>query len=186
MNNDLEQFSDLDLEGMAHGNNPVANAYRELLAFRMAANQAKPVAFTGSGSLSAIKVGHEGYIWGTSAEAHPIELYTTPQPDHTEQSEMLNKAHSLSKSIGELRKQIDSSGGYDFEAQRSEQMNSPVIPDGWKLVPIEPTYEMKLQVHPIAVGTCHNCGCEVNPDCEDNVLLSWQDMLAAAPKPESE
>lgn len=58
--------------------------------------------------------------------------------------------------------------------------------DGWKLVPIEPTYEMKLQVHPIAVGACHNCGCEVNPDCEDNVLLSWQDMLAAAPKPESE
>ncbi|WP_208952137.1 hypothetical protein [Rahnella sp. ChDrAdgB13] len=56
-----------------------------------------------------------------------------------------------------------------------------VIPDGWKLVPIEPTHEMKLQVHPIAVGTCHNCGCEVNPDCEDNVLLSWQDMLAAAP-----
>lgn len=38
MSNDLEQFSDLDLEGMAHGNNPVANAYRELLAFRKAAN----------------------------------------------------------------------------------------------------------------------------------------------------
>lgn len=27
-------FTDEDLEGMAHGNNPVANAYRELLAFR--------------------------------------------------------------------------------------------------------------------------------------------------------
>lgn len=31
-------FTDEDLEGMAHGNNPVANAYRELLAFRRAAN----------------------------------------------------------------------------------------------------------------------------------------------------
>lgn len=27
-------FSDEDLEGMSYGNNPVANAYRELLAFR--------------------------------------------------------------------------------------------------------------------------------------------------------
>lgn len=27
-------FTDEDLEGMAHGNNPVANAYRELLALR--------------------------------------------------------------------------------------------------------------------------------------------------------
>lgn len=27
-------FTDEDLQGMAHGNNPVANAYRELLALR--------------------------------------------------------------------------------------------------------------------------------------------------------
>ena len=27
-------FTDEDLEGMSHGNNPVANAYRELLALR--------------------------------------------------------------------------------------------------------------------------------------------------------
>lgn len=27
-------FSDLDLEGMSHGNNPQANAYRELMAYR--------------------------------------------------------------------------------------------------------------------------------------------------------
>ena len=46
---------------------------RELIAIREA--QAVPVAFTGSGSLSAIKVGHEGYIWGESSEAHPIKLY---------------------------------------------------------------------------------------------------------------
>lgn len=44
MNNDLEQcdknsFTDSELEGMAHGNNPVANAYRELLKFRRVAGQ---------------------------------------------------------------------------------------------------------------------------------------------------
>ncbi|EMQ4303653.1 hypothetical protein WG886_004359 [Yersinia enterocolitica] len=35
-----------------------------------------PVAFTGSGSLAAIKGGHDGYIWGESSDAHPIKLYT--------------------------------------------------------------------------------------------------------------
>lgn len=38
-----------------------------------------PVAFTGSGSLAAIKGGHEGHIWGASAEAHPVPLYDHPQ-----------------------------------------------------------------------------------------------------------
>ncbi|PKE30990.1 hypothetical protein CWS43_09940 [Rahnella sp. AA] len=38
-------FTDEDLEGMTHGNNPVANAYRELLAFRRAAKQAEVVAY---------------------------------------------------------------------------------------------------------------------------------------------
>ncbi|AMG53732.1 TPA: hypothetical protein ACXI22_004753 [Citrobacter amalonaticus] len=30
----MNTFSNEDLEGMVHGDNPVANAYRELLAFR--------------------------------------------------------------------------------------------------------------------------------------------------------
>lgn len=33
------------------------------------------VAFTGSGSLEAIKRGGEGFIWGNRAGAHPIELF---------------------------------------------------------------------------------------------------------------
>lgn len=35
----------------------------------------EPVAFTGSGSLAAIKAGAEGVIWGRKADAHPIELF---------------------------------------------------------------------------------------------------------------
>lgn len=38
----------------------------------------KPVAYTGSGSISAIKAGAEGYIWGSSAPAHPVPLYRHP------------------------------------------------------------------------------------------------------------
>lgn len=33
------------------------------------------VAFTGSGSLAAIKRGDEGFIWGSKEDAHPIELF---------------------------------------------------------------------------------------------------------------
>ncbi len=62
--------------------------------------------------------------------------------------------------------------------------NSPVIPDGYALVPVEPTRDMKLQIHPIAEATCMDCGRTVTADCEDNVLLSWADMIAAAPQQE--
>jgi len=44
-----------------------------------------PVAFTGSGSLAAIKGGHEGHIWGTPADAHPVPLYDRPQKPTPEQ-----------------------------------------------------------------------------------------------------
>jgi hypothetical protein len=40
----------------------------------------KPVAYTGSGSMMALKDGREGFIWPTSADAHPIPLYAAPQP----------------------------------------------------------------------------------------------------------
>lgn len=64
--------------------------------------------------------------------------------------------------------------------------NSPAIPDGYALVPVEPTREMRLQIHPIAEDTCRHCGHKVTTDCELNVLLSWDDMLAAAQKQEGE
>lgn len=94
MNNDLEQFTDLELEGMAHGNNPVANAYRELLAFRMAAKQAKPIGifnqmvFDVAGSAvvfsnkEAVKAGFCSEN-GELTRNHQM-LYTTPQPAHKE------------------------------------------------------------------------------------------------------
>lgn len=59
--------------------------------------------------------------------------------------------------------------------------NSPEIPDGWKLVPIQPTEEMinawdsdmsqsYARVHAEQIG-------------EDEVVFAYQAMLAAAPKP---
>ncbi|WP_417649319.1 hypothetical protein [Enterobacter hormaechei] len=59
--------------------------------------------------------------------------------------------------------------------------NSPVIPDGWKLVPVEPTEEM------IAAAMCSN---DVLFDSEDDTMflvqhtVIWRAMLAAAPQQE--
>ena len=75
---------------------------------------------------------------------------------------------------------------------------APVVPDaidntaqqyealaGWKMVPVEPSKEMRSQIHPIADGNCSHCGIRTTLDCEENMLLSWRDMLEAAPKPEA-
>ncbi|WP_105607012.1 hypothetical protein [Cronobacter sakazakii] len=58
-----------------------------------------------------------------------------------------------------------------------------VVPEGWKLVPVELTKEMRGKIHPFAEATCLNCGRQVVADCEDNVTASWNDMLAVAPEP---
>lgn len=71
--------------------------------------------------------------------------------------------------------------------QGAEPASQPyTLPEGMVIVPVEPTREMRLQIHPIAEVTCMECGRSVTADCEDNVLLSWADMIAAAPQQEVE
>ncbi|ELY5948128.1 hypothetical protein SNN91_002619 [Cronobacter sakazakii] len=72
----------------------------------------------------------------------------------------------------------------DTTAQQFESLaGKAVVPEGWKLVPIELTKEMRGKIHPFAEALCHGCGREVVADCEDNVTASWNDMLAVAPEP---
>lgn len=75
-------------------------------------------------------------------------------------------------------------GGQAFG--NSEQLNSPAVPDGWALVPIEPTAEMCDIKH---------VGVDVYAGIADDEYYSiggedaakvWKAMLAAAPKQESE
>ena len=54
----------------------------------------------------------------------------------------------------------------------SEQLNSPVIPDGWKLVPIDPTKDM-LRAGQSVVGFWLN------------TVHCYSKMLAAAPQQEA-
>ncbi|MDR7875763.1 hypothetical protein, partial [Yersinia mollaretii] len=62
------------------------------------------------------------------------------------------------------------------ELYTTPQLNSPEIPDGWKLVPIEPNWEM------LSADGCkeHHKG----ETClhHDNRKRIWQAMLAAAPE----
>ncbi len=72
----------------------------------------------------------------------------------------------------------------DTTSQQFESLaGKAVVPEGWKLVPIELTKEMRGKIHPFAEALCHGCGREVVADCEDNVTASWNDMLAVAPEP---
>ena len=42
------------------------------------AGEAEPAAWTGSGSMAALKDGREGLIWPAKSDAHPIPLYARP------------------------------------------------------------------------------------------------------------
>ncbi|OYE48435.1 hypothetical protein CI630_14385, partial [Enterobacter hormaechei subsp. steigerwaltii] len=54
----------------------------------------------------------------------------------------------------------------------SEQLNSPVIPDGWKLVPIELTGDMTNAMSEAILDDLHNVDV-------------WRSVLAAAPQQEA-
>lgn len=192
MNNDLERFSEEYLKELI--NSSADDLTIALAHIALSAKQAKPVAYMYRDNLHSdarfsltSQIGNWSSEEISEYEIAEIPLYTAPQPAHTEQGQMPDKALSLSETIGELRKYIDSSGGYNFESLRSEQVNSPVIPDGWKLVPIEPTEAMCDVKHigvDVFVGEAE--GDEPYSIDGDSAGKVYRSMLAAAPKPESE
>lgn len=54
-----------------------------------------------------------------------------------------------------------------------DEIPAPAVPEGWQLVPVEPTESM--------IG--HGCGASVMVVSE--VVTAWGAMLAASPKPEA-
>ncbi|EUM98069.1 MULTISPECIES: hypothetical protein [Enterobacter cloacae complex] len=99
----------------------------------------------------------------------PTPLYTAPPapvsvPDAMEMDDDFDSAFEHGKAVGwnAYRAAMLQSFG------NSEQLNSPVIPDGWKLVPVEPTEEMNK-----AGWTAMNEHDAINP--------TYRAMLAAAP-----
>ncbi|CND46341.1 hypothetical protein B7R70_07730 [Yersinia pseudotuberculosis] len=81
------------------------------------------------------------------------------------------------------KEEADSYVGEPVPLYEAPQLNSPEIPDGWKLVPIEPTAEMMA-----AAMECDDVVFDLDDDtifCVqfDNIYAA---MLAAAPEPQNQ
>ncbi|HFO0081877.1 TPA: hypothetical protein ACW96C_004424 [Yersinia enterocolitica] len=72
-------------------------------------------------------------------------------------------------------KSKDDHGGEIIPVYTTPQLNSPEIPEGWKLVPIEPTRQMMSQGHFSMGGTDRG-----------KFMRIYQAMLAAAPEPQNQ
>ncbi|PUE78402.1 hypothetical protein C3D71_08475 [Cronobacter sakazakii] len=105
-----------------------------------------------------------------------------PAPTDKPKSEMSQQAEQLLRDTTALA--VTLSAETDTTSQHFESLAfKSVVPEGWKLVPIELTKEMLKQIHPFAEATCLDCGNQVVAHCADNVTASWNDMLAVAPEP---
>ncbi|MBE4922877.1 hypothetical protein [Enterobacter cloacae complex sp. I1M] len=136
---------------LGNGPEPTASEERELARIALASLEAEPVAWAHRLINKRNGVVHP-WVYG-SAEACPSEgdifnieampLYTAPPapvsvPDAMEMDDDFDSAFEHGKAVGwnAYRAAMLQSLG------NSEQLNSPVIPDGWVLVPEEPTHEM--------------------------------------------
>ncbi|WP_449489537.1 hypothetical protein [Yersinia pseudotuberculosis] len=72
------------------------------------------------------------------------------------------------------KEEADSYVGEPVPLYEAPQLNSPEIPEGWKLVPIEPTRQMMSQGHFAMGGTDRG-----------KFMRIYQAMLAAAPEKEN-
>ncbi|ENT6126309.1 hypothetical protein ACFFZC_003132 [Enterobacter hormaechei] len=115
--------------------------------------------------------------WGNFKDGTP--LYAAPPapvsvPAAMEMDDDFDSAFEHGKAVGwnAYRAAMLQSFG------NSEQLNSPVIPEGWVMVPIEPTADMREAYHQ-AQAEYEDVDGLWSPDHQ------WQAMLAAAPKQEA-
>ena len=170
--------SEIDAEGNAHVVlSPADSLLINNARIALASLEAEPVAWAHRLINKRNGVVHP-WVYG-SAEACPSEgdifnievmpLYTVPPapvsvPAAMEMDDDFDSAFEHGKAVGwnAYRAAMLQSFG------NSEQLNSPVIPDGWKLVPIDPTKDM-LRAGQSVVGFWLN------------TVHCYSKMLAAAP-----
>lgn len=144
----------------------------------LAAMDSEPVVFTDERNLHHIVMGREtSLIWGKqNQEAGDIPLYR-----HAQQPVVLDDLLSMAASaIEDLLEHTDPNTSYysgvwadvpgKLRAAMLQAGNSPVIPEGYVLVPIEPTSEMvkKMRYH---AGSY-----------DRNIKDGYKAMLSAAPQ----
>lgn len=200
MNNDLEQFSEERLKEISE----LTGAYEEwsasqdeihaLARIALSVKQAKPIGWMDTCELFDLQHGYTSKILPKKEMNNDIPLYTTTPPPHTEQGNQVevlqfiinnpekdgyiewadcNQDYFNSISIDHRRVL------YTTPKPAHTKVNSPKIPDGWNLVPVEPTEEM---IDAGLVVTADNGQSEASWLGE-----IYQSMLrAAAPKSERE
>ena len=168
----------------------------ELARIALASLEAEPVCVIDQSNLDYLKSGSDADVWPASrTEMGDVPLYRAAPPAPVsvpaamEMDDDFDSSFEHGKAVGwnAYRAAMLQSFG------NSEQLNSPVIPDGWVLVPIEPTEDMIVN------------GFESEPDesfsdekeweaydamsgCQQaahRAKLCWAAMISAAPKPDA-
>ncbi|MGR7638311.1 hypothetical protein ACU6ZK_02195 [Klebsiella aerogenes] len=175
----------------AAGKRVVRSALVELQERRKAAMDSEPVAYTDERNLSYIDRGREtAYLWGKqNSEASDVALYRHAQPAPVVPEEMpcggaaddyhdgyqdgWNACRAAMLQAGDAVRDLSTPVDpqvADYEQNVMQAGNSPVIPDGYVMVPVKPTREILDEFDSII-----DYGAE---DSED----AWRRLLAAAPK----
>ncbi|MDK1334207.1 hypothetical protein QMS67_05125 [Cronobacter turicensis] len=189
----MSTISNERLEKMAAGGgfnfNEVEEISAELLALRKEREKAEPVSWDEMPfTWEQLEGMHgadfaNGYVRGWERKCASVEmkgpLYTAPPAPS-----IADDSLPYDPQIAEYEQMMEAEQAQaDTTAQQFESLAGKAVggSEGWKLVPLELTKEMRGKIHPFAEATCLDCGRQVVADCVDNVTASWNDMLAVAP-----
>ncbi|HDT2086823.1 TPA: hypothetical protein RCG82_002902 [Enterobacter roggenkampii] len=169
----------------------------ELARIALASLEAEAVCVIDQSNLDYLKSGSDADVWPASrAEMGDVLLYrsATPAPVSVpaamEMDDDFDSAFEHGKAVGwnacraamlqcventESRCTMQPASALDSLPQNADSRcsNSPVFPDGWVMVPVEPTEEMLAEL------------CLVKGWTARALNARYQAMLAAAPKPEA-
>ena len=182
--------SEIDAEGNAHVVlSPADSLLINNARIALASLEAEAVACIDRANLDYLESGADADVWPASgAGSDDVLLYAAPQLPQPAVLSVPDEIPKLKDGMGfkyvkdGVRYSLNYANGWN--ACRAAMLNAePVsqpytLPDGWKLVPVEPTAEMML----------HKSGCQRHAwDDQDCSLrqtrrLVWANMLAAAPQ----
>ncbi|HFN3668468.1 TPA: hypothetical protein ACHFMY_000171 [Enterobacter hormaechei] len=161
----------------------------ELARIALASLEAEPVCVIDQSNLDYLKSGSDADVWPASrTEMGDVLLYRTAPPapvsvpDAMEMDDDFDSAFEHGKAVG-------------WNAFRAAMLqgadgNSPVIPDGWVIVPVEPTEDMIVNGFESEPNESFSdervweaydamSGCQ---QAAHRAKLCWAAMISAAPK----
>ncbi|MDR6617413.1 hypothetical protein J2W63_003159 [Klebsiella sp. 1400] len=160
---------------------------RELQERRKAAMDSEPVAWISQSNLDALSRGHDALVKSTDNVVQPVPLYRHAQPAPVvPESICVRQAISALERADEVTTiaQAYKLGWNAFRAAMLQSGNSPVIPDGYVMVPKALLSELRDWAHPEIEKYCEMW--EGRRDSEfpalRKVIADADALLAAAPQ----